>query len=372
MVHGGVTEAHAGFLVQIEVHVVHAAVLEQVGGPSAVLTVHERVAVGTEPYRDALLNENLLDTVLHELVWHVEVLGGVAASHIAEVLDADLLALGVLGARIIHQAHVVLKTSRTHVLLPELNRRNLAVAVEFAILVGPFPVEGNRRLAQVDGQNTVAGSSGVGNNRLDLGGIAVSGVHVRHGGVQHVAQLGVHFTGVLGGFGLREQVLGHSAVLLVHVHGHGPLAAIAHHVGEQVLHQAGVGRLSGSHQSGHILKEVVDALQLVVVHRVVLGELELLQVHVLLGHETGHVQGAEQPAAAGAILMGGFAIVNDGGETALHQTSAVIIASHLVDAGGGHRVHGQTVGAALCEIAAQGIQCFAGQRRQFTHVILLL
>ena len=44
----------------------------------------------------------------------------------------------------------------------------------------------------------------------------------------------------------------------------------------------------------------------------------------------------------------------------------------LVDAGGGHRVHGQTVGAALCEIAAQGIQRFTGQRRQFTHVILLL
>ena len=372
MVHGGIAETHAGLLVEIEVHVVHATVLEQVGGPSAVLAVHERMAIGAEPHRNALFDENPLDAVLHELVRHVEVFGGVAAGHVAEMLDADLLALGVLGARIVHQAHVIFETGRPHVLLPEFDRRDLAVAVEFTVLVGPLPVEGDRRLTQMDGQDAVARRGGVGDDRLDLGGVAICGVHVRHGGVQQVAQLGVHLTGVLGGFGFREEVLGHGAVLLVHVHGHGPLAAVAHHVGEQVLDQAGVGRLPGGHQGGHVLEEVVDALQLVVVHRVVLGELELLQVHAPLGHETGHVQGAEQPAAAGTILMGGFAVVDGGGEATLHQAGAVVVAGHLVDAGGGHRVHGQTVGAALCEIAAQGIQRFAGQRRQFTHVILLL
>ena len=228
MVHGGIAEAYAGFLIEVEVYVVYLAVLEQIGGPSAGFTIHERVAVGTEPHRNALLDQNLLDAVLHELVRHVEVLGGVAAGHVAEVLNTDLLALGVLGARVVHQAHVVLKTGRPHVLLPELDRRNLAVAVEFAVRVSPLPVEGDRRLAQVDGQDTVASSSGLGNDLLDLGGVAFGSVHVRHGGVQQVTKLGVHLAGVLGGFGLREQILGHGTVLLVHVHGHGPLAAVAH------------------------------------------------------------------------------------------------------------------------------------------------
>ena len=117
-----------------------------------------------------------------------------------------------------------------------------------------------------------------------------------------------------------------------------------------MLDQAGVGRLAGLHQFGHVLQEVVDALELVVVHGIVLGELEFLQPHVLLGHETSHVQRAEQPATAGTILMGGGAIVDNGGESALHQAGAVIVACHLVDASRGDRVHGHTVVVAGFEI----------------------
>ena len=365
MVHRGIAEAHALLLVQVEVEAVDAAVLEQVGGPGAGFTVHHRMAVGAEPHRDALFGQDAAHAVLHEPVRHVEVLGRVATRHIAQVLDGDLLALGVLGARVVDQAHVILQAG-VHVLVPELDRRDLAVAVELALLVGPLPVEALRRLAQVDRQDAVAGGHALSHDLVDLRGI---GEHACHLGVQHRAQLGVHRTGVLGGLGLREQVLGHGAILLVDVHGHRPLAAVAHHVGEQMLHQTGVGGLAGLDQRGHVLEEVVDALELVEVHRVVLRELELLEAHVLLGNETGHVQGAEQPAAAGTILMGHRAVVHGHGESALQQTGAVIVAGHLVDARGGNGVHRQSVRGIGFEIGAQRAEGLGAQRREFSHIV---
>jgi hypothetical protein len=90
-------------------------------------------------------------------------------------------------------------------------------------------------------------------------------------------------------------------------------------------------RLAGSRtRVRHVLQEVVDALELVEVHRVVLGELELLEVHVLLGHIARHVERAEQPAAARAVLMGGLAVVERRGETTLQQAGTVVVARHLV------------------------------------------
>ena len=134
-----------------------------------------------------------------------------------------------------------------------------------------------------------------------------------------------------------------------------------------MLHQTRIGRLAGTHQLGHVLQEVVDAFELVVVHGVVLGELELLETHVLLGHETGHVQRAEQPATAGTILMGGGAIVDNGGKPALHQAGAVIVARHLVNARRGDRVHGHTVVVAGFKILNQCRQCISAQRRDISH-----
>ena len=346
MVHRGVTEAYARLLVHVEVHIVDAAVLEQVSRPRAALAIHERTAVRAEPHRDALFGQDRAHAILHELVRHVQVLGRVAAGHVAQVLDADLLALGVLAARIVHEAHVILKVGGAHVLLPELDGRDFAVAVEHALGVGPLPVEALRRLAQVNRQDAVAGGDGLGDLVVDRRRV---GVHVCHGSVQQVAQLRVHSARVLRGFGLREQVLRHGTVLLVHVQRHRPLASVTHHVGEQVLDQARVGRLSGTNQRGDILQEVVDALQLVEVHRVVLGELELLDAEVLLGDETGHIQRAEQPAATGTVLMGDLAVVDGDGEAALQQTGTVIVQRDLVDTGGGDGIHGQTVGLAGIE-----------------------
>ena len=248
------------------------------------------MAVGTEPYWNALLFENLTHAILHELVRHVQVFGRVSPGHITQVLDTDLLALRMLLTRIVDQAHVAFQIGGTDVLLPEFHRRDLTIAVELAVLVGPLPVEALRRLAQVNCQNAVAGGGRFGDHRFDRSRI---GIHVRDGRMQQATQLHVHFAGVLGGFGFREQILRNGTVLLVHVHGHGPLTAVAHHVGEQMLNQTGVGRFAGLHKFGHVLQEVVDALKLVVVHGIVLGELELLQTHVLLGHEAGHVQRAE-------------------------------------------------------------------------------
>ena len=290
MVHSGIGEAHTLLLIQAEIEVVQFAVFEQIRGPCAVLTVHERMAVGAEPYRNAFLDQDLLHAVLHELVRHIQVFGGVATGDIAQMLDGDLPALRMLGTRIVHQAHVAFQIGGTDILLPELLRCDLAIAMEHAVLVGPLPIEGDRRLAQMNGENTVTCRSGLGDDLIDVGTL---GVHAGHCGVQHVAQLRVHLAGVLGRFGFREQILGHGAVLLVHVHGHGPLAAVTHHILQQMLHQAGIGGLAGCDQRGDILQEVVDTFQLVVVHGIVLRELEFLKPKILLGHETCDIQGAE-------------------------------------------------------------------------------
>ncbi len=164
VVHRGITVADAVLLVQVEIEAIHLAVFEQVGGPSAVVAIHHRMAVGAEPHRNALLLQDAAHAVLHELVRHVQVLGRVSACDIAQVLDADLLAFGVLLAWIVDQADVAFQIGGSHVLLPELDRGNLAVAVEFAVLVGPFPVEALRRLAQMDGQDAMTGGSGLGDD----------------------------------------------------------------------------------------------------------------------------------------------------------------------------------------------------------------
>ena len=58
MVHRGVAEAYARLLVHVEVHIVDAAVLEQVSRPRAALAIHERTAVRAEPHRDALFGQD--------------------------------------------------------------------------------------------------------------------------------------------------------------------------------------------------------------------------------------------------------------------------------------------------------------------------
>ena len=189
--------------------------------------------------------------------------------------------------------------------------------------------------------------------------------------MQHAAQLRVEFAGVLRRFGLRVQVLRHGAVLLVHVHGHGPLAAVAHHIVQHVLEQTRVGRLALADQVRDVLQEVVDALELVEVHRIVLRELEFLDVHGLLGHIARHVERAEQPAAARAVLMGGLAVVERRGETTLQQAGTVVVARHLVDSCRGHGVHGHHIGLAAFEFAGEIIEIMAAQWADLVAHMLL-
>ena len=136
---------------------------------------------------------------------------------------------------------------------------------------------------------------------------------------------------------------------------------------QKMLHQAGIRRLAGAHQRGDVLEEVVDALELVIVHRVILGKLKLLQPQVLLRDEAGDIQRAEQPAAAGMVLMGDSAVVNDRGEAPLQAAGTVIVACDILDAGDSNRIHGEVIMLARVEFLTQIVQCFSAQRRDLVH-----
>jgi uncharacterized membrane protein YGL010W len=73
--------------------------------------------------------------------------------------------------------------------------------------------------------------------------------------------------------------------------GHGPVVKIA------------AGRLDDR------LEVVVGPLHLVPEHGVVLGELELLEVHLLHRADAQQVEPGEQPAPAAALLVGDLPVV---------------------------------------------------------------
>ncbi len=74
-------------------------------------------------------------------------------------------------------------------------------------------------------------------------------------------------------------------------HEHVPLAAVVGYRLQQVRHRAVVHVAAGRLDDG--LEEVVGALDLVPEHRVVLGELEVLQAHLLHGADAHQVQARE-------------------------------------------------------------------------------
>ena len=93
---------------------------------------------------NALFHQHATDAVLHELVRHVEILSGVVTDHITQMLDGYFASLRMFLTRIVHKTHIAFQIGGAHVLLPELDRRDLAVTVELVVLVGPLPVLGSQ------------------------------------------------------------------------------------------------------------------------------------------------------------------------------------------------------------------------------------
>lgn len=65
--------------------------------------------------------------------------------------------------------------------------------------------------------------------------------------------------------------------------------------------------------------------------------------------------------------MGDGAVVHDGGETTLHQTGAIVVARHLVDAGRRDGVHGHAIVLACFEIVDELVQFITAQWRDVGH-----
>ena len=227
------------------------------------------------------------------------------------MVDRQGVALGVLGARVVDEAHV-LREVHVHVALVELARGEHAVAVELALVIAPLPLEGGRGLAQADDEDAPhVGQSGLLDlEDLLLGGAGLDeGAQLEGGAAQDDLQATVHGSGVAGGLGLGHRNLGDKAVLKVEGHRHVPLAAVGEDVAEQELQEATVEFL-GLRGGDDIGEEEVGALELVPEQHVVLRELEVLETQVGARGRAQQVQGGEEPAAAGLLLRRHLPVVH--------------------------------------------------------------
>jgi hypothetical protein len=137
---------------------------------------------------------------------------------------------------------------------------------------------------------------------------------------------------------LGHELLRHHAVLQEDADLHVPLAAIAQQrlAGEQERHEPVVEIAVG--EGDHVLEEVVGPLDLVPVHRVVLAELEVLDVELAAGVAAQQVEGGEQPAAAAALLIGGVPVIQPVRHAARGGEQAGAVERDPVDRGRRHRV----------------------------------
>ena len=93
------------------------------------------------------------------------------------MVDRQGVALGVLGARVVNEAHV-LREVHVHIALVELARGEHAVAVELALVVAPLPLEGRRGLTQADDEDPPhVGQRGL----LDLADLLLGGAGLDEG-----------------------------------------------------------------------------------------------------------------------------------------------------------------------------------------------
>ena len=348
-------------LVHGQLGAVHALVVEQGGVPDAVGALHLLADVAAEPHRLAV-DDRLHRRLLGDGDVDVQVEHGVAADHVAEVLHRQGGALGVLGARVVDQAHVVGQVQR-HVAGEELLRRQGPDAVELLLVVGPLPVDAGGRGAQVDGQDAMdVGDDGLACD-LQLGGVHPQLRQLAQpvcAAAQHGLQHAVHPARVGGGLRLRHGLLGHHAVLAEQVHRHVPLTAVAEHrleqEGDQPVVSGGVGRLQ------HRLQEEVGPLELVPVHGVVLGELELLDPQLLLRSGTHEVQRSEQPATPGLLLVGHLPVVDPVRYRGADTGGDGVVERDLVHADARHRVLAPPQLRPGGELLGEASQVVGGQR----------
>jgi hypothetical protein len=114
-------------------------------------------------------------------------------------------------------------------------------------------------------------------------------------------QVHIHRPRVARAFGLRHDILGHNAVLVHDVDEHVPLPAIVERMPQQPGHDAviqwQVRRLDDC------FEQVIRALDLVPEERVILAELELLEIHRLHRTNPEQVQPGKHPAPARPFLI---------------------------------------------------------------------
>ena len=306
--HGVVHGAHAVVqLVLLGAPELHAAedggVVVDVVEQRAGAPVHEPAHVGAEPHALApvdCLHHRFFDGV-HA---GVQVAYGVAFDYVAQEAHGIAAVVGLVVGGGVDEGHIVIK-GEVDILLPEGLGGEALYPVEVFILVAVLEVELLRGLAEGGGEYAVHVGKGVRVHLFKLLFAPAFPVHAAkdRGGA---AQLDVHGAvdgaGVGGHVGLRENALGHQAVLLYQGGHHVPLAAVLHAGGHDVVDQPVVlVQVQGLHYG---IQEVVGLFQLVVVGDEVLGQLELLHVQLFVGDLAEQVQRREQPAAARVHLVG--------------------------------------------------------------------
>ena len=159
---------------------------------------------------------------------------------------------------------------------------------------------------------------------------------------------------------LRHERLRHQAVLGDDGHEHVPLAAVLGRCVEEIADRPVVQVTAGRLDDG--FEEVVGPLDLVPEHGVVLGELELLEAHLLHRAHAQQVEPGEQPAPAAALLVGDLPVVQQRGQEVVGAVDDLPVDGHVVHGHLGHRVLCQPVGRVRGEILAEQFQLPRAQR----------
>ena len=328
--HGGLVVIQPFRLVHLEIGVVYAGVVEEIGVPQALVAVHLLAGVAAHPDGHAVL-EHPHGDVLHDVDVDVQVGDAGAVHYVAEVLDGVGAVRRAGAAWVVDEADEILHGS-ADVLLGEFEGRHLTVAVELAVLVLPLPIELGRRVAQVNAEDLVDGAESFllrVPHGAQAGLVGVEAADVAGALADLVVEAGIHTHGIAGALGLGHDGLRNDAVLAHEADEHIPLAAVAQGLPQEPGHDAVVNRPVGGLDDG--LKDVVGALHLVPEHDVALAELELLDVEDVAGLRAEQVETGKHPAATGSRLVGDAPVVEDGGEAVGCLGDDVAVEGDIVD-----------------------------------------
>lgn len=341
------------------------------GAAEEILVVHVEVEdaqvavelfayVAAEPDDFAAL-DGLDGGLLHDVHFNVEVADGMAAHHVAEELHGVHLLVGFVLGRGVDQTDVVVKVD-AHEFLVELLRGHDTFAVEFAFLIAPLPHEFRGRSAHVDGKDVVElldHFAFLGSQGGDLFAFLVGFPQSAGEFFQLAGEDAVHGAGGAAAVALGIDRLGNETVLLDQIDHHVPLAAVAQRIAEKVLDKTAVGLLFHRLKDG--FEEVVGLFQFVPEHRVSLGELELVDVHLLDGFHPESVQSGEKPAAAAALLVSDSRSLDVIGEDAVRGLDDVPVGGGGSRAALHHGVHRQFVLRTFGKILGKLAKIFFGE-----------